>query len=201
MNGCPRYTQIKFPPYRFIPGENPHPTENPLGHSYGKKEPEIGIFVPENWRTTEQYLFGIDLYNYGYWWESHEAWESLWRVASRRDVSRDYLQGLIKISAAFLKWHLKQLPGLDNLYAGAVQHLLRVRREHPVYMGLNITDHLKKLEYHFKPVLEERRWSDPLNDYPHIVLTLLEEKQDLRYMLRSEYEGYGTISAGYRGSR
>src|SRR3989338_7998386 len=72
MNGCPRYTQIKFPPYRFIPGENPHPTENPCGHSYGKKGLDIGLFVPADWRKNEQYLFGIDLYNYGYWWESHE---------------------------------------------------------------------------------------------------------------------------------
>ena len=103
MNGCPRYTQIKFPPYRFIPGENPHPTENPRGHSYGKKElDDTRLFVPEDWSKNEQFLFGIDLYNYGYWWESHEAFEALWRITPHGHVSRDYLQGLIKISGAFL---------------------------------------------------------------------------------------------------
>ena len=103
MNGCPRYTQIKFPPYRFIPGENPHPTENPRGHSYGKKElDDTRLFVPEDWSKNEQCLFGIDLYNYGYWWESHEAFEALWRITPHGHVSRDYLQGLIKISGAFL---------------------------------------------------------------------------------------------------
>lgn len=200
MNTYYRYTQRKFPPYRFVPGENPHPTESPLGHSYGKKEREIEILVPDNWRTTEPYLYGIDLYNYGYWWESHEAWESLWRGASGREVSRDYLQGLIKISAAFLKWHLRQSTGLSNLYIGAVQHLLKVLKEYPVYMGLNIADHLEKLEQHFRPVLKEGQWPDPLRSYPYIVLTLLEEKQDLRYILRAEYEGYGMISSGCRGA-
>ena len=117
----------------------------------------------------------------------------MWRIAPRGLVSRDYLQGLIKISAAFLKWHSRQQKGLEYLYAGAVQHLLKVSKEYPVYMGLNIGDHLQKLEHHFKPVLEECRWSDPLNNYPCIVLALLEEKQDLRYILRAEYEGYGMI--------
>ncbi len=192
MNRCPRYTQIKFPPYRFIPGVNPHPTENPLGHSYGKKEPVAVLFVPDNWRHTEQYLFGVDLYNYGYWWESHEAFESLWRMAPRGHVSRDYLQGLIKISAAFLKWYSKQQKGLEYLYTGAVHHLIKTGQEYPVYMGLNIAGHLHKLEHHFKLALEGR-WPDPFNNYPYIVLTLLEEKQDLRYILRAEYEGYGMI--------
>jgi hypothetical protein len=179
MNGFPRYTQIKFPPYRFIPGENPHPTENPLGHSYGKKGPEVGFFVPDDWRNSEQYLFGIDLYNYGYWWESHEAFESLWRIASRGHVCRDYLQGLIKISAAFLKWHSRQQKGVEYLYIGAVKHLLKVSKEYPVYMGLNIADHIQKLKNHFKPVIKEWNWSDPLNNYPHIVLIFKEEKMIL----------------------
>ncbi len=175
MNGCPRYTQIKFPPYRFISGENPHPTENPLGHSYGKKEAEIRVFVSDNWRTTEQYLYGIDLYNYGYWWESHEAFESLWRIAPQGHVSRDYLQGLIKISAAFLKWHSRQQKGLEYLYKGAVQHLLKVSKEYPIYMGLNIAEHIQKLGNHFNQVIEYHKWADPLRDYPYIVLILGEE--------------------------
>lgn len=218
MNKCPRYTQTEFPSYQFIPGENPHPTENPLGHSYGKKEPEIKFFIADNWSKNEKYLFGIDLYNYGYWWESHEAWESLWRIAPQGHISRDYLQGLIKISGAFLKWHSKNKKGLQYLYAGAREHLLRVGKEYPMYMGLNMPEHIQKLENHFKPVIERCDWPDPLNNYPYIVLTFTEEKiwrrndgvmtkkqeiltrekQDLRYILRAEYEGYGIISEGYR---
>jgi hypothetical protein len=216
-----RYSQIEFPSYRFIPGENPHPTESPLGHSYGKKESDGKIFVPDNWSNNEQYLFGIDLYNNGYWWESHEAWESLWRVAPRDHVSRDFMQGLIKVSGAFLKWYSKNKNGLEYLYTGGMKKLLKVGEEHPVYMGLNIVDYIQKMENHFKPVLEECSWPDPLINYPYIVLTYLEEKigqrsngfimkrkqevlmiekQDLRYILRSEYEGYGMISEGYHHS-
>jgi hypothetical protein len=199
-----RYSQIEFPTYRFIPGENPHPTENPLGHSYGKKESDVKIFVPDNWSNNEQYLFGIDLYNYGYWWESHEAWESLWQVAPRDHVSRDFLQGLIKVSGAFLKWHSKNKNGLEYLYTGAMKQLLKVGEEHPVYMGLNIVDHIQKLENHFKPILEKCNWPDPLINYPYIILMLQEGREDLmedlKYSSRAEYEGFGSISNGRRGA-
>ncbi len=32
---------------------------------------------------------GVDLFNHGYYWESHEEWESLWHAAGRRGVVAD----------------------------------------------------------------------------------------------------------------
>ncbi|MFG0251608.1 MAG: hypothetical protein ACF8NJ_01890, partial [Phycisphaerales bacterium JB038] len=29
-----RYTDLPFPPYRYLPGAYPHPTLDPQGHSY-----------------------------------------------------------------------------------------------------------------------------------------------------------------------
>jgi hypothetical protein len=49
------------------------------------------------------YLRGIDLFNFGYWWESHEAWEGLWRACGRRGPAADFLKGLIKLAAAGVK--------------------------------------------------------------------------------------------------
>lgn len=170
MQECGRYTQKEFPPYRFIPGEAPHPTENPLGHSYGKPENVRESFLPDEWQRNEQYLFGVDLYNAFFWWESHEALESLWRAAPCHDC-RDYLQGLIKISGAFIKWHLRQQRGVEYLYNGGIEHLGKVQRHHGMFMGLDLQQHLEKLAAHFEPVIKNRCWTDPLNGYPYIVLT------------------------------
>jgi hypothetical protein len=71
-------------------------------------------------------------------------------------------------------------------------------------MGLNIVDHIQKLENHFKPILEKCNWPDPLINYPYIILMLQEGREDLmedlKYSSRAEYEGFGSISNGCRGA-
>ena len=193
MNKAHRYTHIEFPSYRFIPGENLIPSENPLWHFYGKKKIDAGHFAPDDWSKSEQYLFGIDLFNYAYWWEAHEFFESLWRIVPQGQASRDLLQGLIKISGAFLKWHSRNHDGLEYLYIGGIKHFLKVGEEHPVYMGLNVVEYIQRLQEHFEPVIEKYDWPDPLKNYPYVNLTLLEEKEAFSDISRAENEGFGMI--------
>ena len=81
-----------FPPYAFQPGKHPHPTRDPKGHSYtGEPEPPADYFEPEEWRDNEDYLFGVDLYNHGYLWEAHEAWESIWHPSKHDAEQADFL--------------------------------------------------------------------------------------------------------------
>ena len=55
-------------------------------------EPDM---VGEDWADFE---LGISLFNAGQFWESHEAWEQIWR---RHTAScRIFFQGLIQLSAA-----------------------------------------------------------------------------------------------------
>ena len=177
MRAILRYSRQDFPSYRFIAGENPHPTENPEGHSYRKKDVIVKTIIPEHWQTNEQYLYGVDLYNAGYWWESHEAFESLWRAAEAKSSCRDFLQGLIKISGAFLKWHLKKKKGLDYLYLGALEHLKRVEADYSFYMGIDLMEHVKKLNKHFSRIINVEKWRDPLENYPYIILNNVEDTQ------------------------
>ena len=40
-----------------------------------------------------------------------------------------------------------------------------------VYMGVNLTNHIAKVSIHFREVIAHpHKWSDPLIDYPFIVL-------------------------------
>ena len=46
---------------------------------------------------------GLDLFNHGYYWGAHEAWEGLWQVADRDGPLRVLFKGLILLSAAAVK--------------------------------------------------------------------------------------------------
>ncbi len=108
------------------------------------------IPAPADWRQCEPYLYGVDLFNLAYWWEAHEAWEDLWK-RSGDPTQRDFLQGLILVSAALLKQHLRQPRGAGRLLERAVRRLRGVdesigTQAGPEYMGVNLTDWLAKLE-------------------------------------------------------
>ena len=84
-----------LPPYAYLPGRHPHPVRDPGGHSYGARD------APHE--SSEGLLWGIDLFNHGYSWEAHEAWEPLWFAADRSSAARSLYKGLILLAAASVK--------------------------------------------------------------------------------------------------
>jgi predicted metal-dependent hydrolase len=58
---------------------------------------------PLRWRDCTPYLHGIDLYNHGFYWEAHEAWESVWHACGRTGPTADLLRALIRLAAAGFK--------------------------------------------------------------------------------------------------
>ncbi len=148
---CP---QKPFPPYRHIPGVTPHPIRDPRGHSYGMEaEHDTELLPPELWQQNDDYLYGVDLYNFAYWWEAHEAWEGLWHQAE--DTYRLFLQGLIQISAAFIKHHMRMLRPLRTLSTAGRDKLRQVIVEcdnaSGNYMGLHLPAFLETADAFFDP--------------------------------------------------
>jgi hypothetical protein len=92
-----------FPPYAYVPGETPHPRRDLGGHSYGAEFEIPEPPDPAGWRACRDYLYGIDLFNHGFYWEAHEAWEGLWVACGRHGPTATYLQALIGLAAAGLK--------------------------------------------------------------------------------------------------
>jgi predicted metal-dependent hydrolase len=86
-----------------VPGHFPHPASDPAGHLFGAPHPVVEPLRPSDWRLAPHYLYGVDLFNQGYYWESHEAWEALWHAAGRTGPLADFLKGLIKLAAAAVK--------------------------------------------------------------------------------------------------
>ncbi|MCH7493691.1 DUF309 domain-containing protein [bacterium] len=99
----PRYApDLPLPPYAFVPGHHPHPRKE-SGHMHGVPEPEPPPLDPANPRGSEAFLFGLDLFNRGYYWECHVWWEGLWHAHGRRGPVADLLKGLIRLGAAGVK--------------------------------------------------------------------------------------------------
>lgn len=104
MVRIPRYRpDAAFPTYAYVPGRDPHPVSDPRGHSYGRGPVGIAAPDPKDPAGSPEFLYGVDLFNHGYYWEAHEAWEALWLACGRTGSTADFLKGLIKLAAAGVK--------------------------------------------------------------------------------------------------
>jgi hypothetical protein len=92
-----------FPPYSYVTGRFPHPTRDPAGHSFGAVPAHCPAPDPIRWRDCRAYLYGLDLFNHGYYWEAHEVWEGIWHACGRAGPTGSFIQGLIKLAAAGVK--------------------------------------------------------------------------------------------------
>jgi len=114
----PRYTDREFPPYSYVPGHAPHPVSDSAGHMVGAAPETPQPLRPAAWQDSAEYMAGVDLFNHGYYWEAHEAWESLWLVAGRQGRVADFLKGLIKLAAGGVK-------AREGNHRGVARHCLR----------------------------------------------------------------------------
>jgi predicted metal-dependent hydrolase len=124
-----------FPAYAFIPGRHPHPHSDPAGHSYGTHPATPPALDPERWQESRPYLRGLDLFNHGYYWESHETLEGLWVAAGRKGPVADFLKGLIKLSAAGVKHHEGKPAGVKG-HARRAAELFRGAGTEGRFLGL-----------------------------------------------------------------
>ncbi|MER8440411.1 DUF309 domain-containing protein [Mesorhizobium sp. M1312] len=61
------------------------------------------IVAVEDSLNSDVFRWGIDLFNHGYYWEAHEAWEPLWHAAQQSAQHRQFFKGLILLAAAGVK--------------------------------------------------------------------------------------------------
>ncbi|WP_245895351.1 DUF309 domain-containing protein [Devosia submarina] len=72
---------------------------------------------------SHEFLWGTDLFNHGYYWEAHEAWEGLWQMALGDE--KLFFKGLILLSASGVKVREgKRGPALRHATRAAEMFLL-----------------------------------------------------------------------------
>ena len=134
-----------LPPYAYVPGHWPHPTRDPQGHSAGAQASS----APSNldlleWEACENYQRGITLFNHGYYWEAHEAWEDIWRLNKKHATQAQFLQGLIKVAAAGIKIRQGHAKAARSLLTQSAKHFQKVMEKHLEKLAGGI--HMKVLE-------------------------------------------------------
>jgi uncharacterized protein len=98
-----------------------------------------------------EYRRGVELFNHGEFWESHEAWEEIWQDDNRDE--RIYYQGLIQVAAAFVHHGKRNLRGMRKLLHEGMSKLEPFR---PFHEGLDLDRFLGELA----------RWRDALDAAP-----------------------------------
>ena len=131
----PRYApDIPLPPYSYVPGHGlPHPVNDPRGHLFNSPEPVPRSLdqLPDDpasrrqavaalFATHPDWLHALDLFNEGYAWEAHEAWEQFWHALGRTTPEARFVQGLIHLAAAAVKIR-------EGKPAGVATHTQRAR--------------------------------------------------------------------------
>jgi hypothetical protein len=82
---------------------------------YGRQEPPARSLTENSWISNDDFLYGVDLFNAGYFWEAHVYWERLWALPSTEPGLRRFLQALIQIAAACLKARQGRVAGATRL--------------------------------------------------------------------------------------
>ena len=125
-----------LPDYAFVPG-------GPFRHPNADRvdEPTPSPIEDGDWRASPSYLRGFTMFNAGYYWESHEVWESLWHAHGRRGPIADLLKGLIKLAAAGVKVRQGQPHGIVTHATRAGASFASARRDAGRYLlGLDLDE-------------------------------------------------------------
>lgn len=142
-----RYLPSKpFPPYAFIPGKFPHP-EKAGGHMENE-EVAVSPLTEDSFFENEGYLYGIDLFNHGYFWESHVWWEALWNEAGRKGDTADFLKALIKLAAGGVKEGLDQETVAKGHQERAIEIFEPLAKKQENWFGINCNELLSEIPLH-----------------------------------------------------
>jgi 4a-hydroxytetrahydrobiopterin dehydratase len=135
------YNKIyKCPREKYIPGENKKPSEHmQFFHSLYEGDP----LNESNYLKHDGFLYGIDLFNHGYFWETHEVFELLWNQVGKKNKIANVLQSVIFFAAALLKCNSKQLKSANKHFESAKRVWPKDKEE---VFGINTIGYFKHIE-------------------------------------------------------
>lgn len=134
-----------FPPYIFIPGVNPHPKKEG-GYRYEQAEPVAEMIDLAHPKKSEFLQHSLDLYNNGYYWESHVYFEALWNAHGRVGSVADFLKAMIKLGAAGVKLSIQQ-PQQAKEHLIRAQELLTsvMKAEGQKFLGFDLNEIIQNI--------------------------------------------------------
>jgi hypothetical protein len=124
---------------------------------YGAQEHDARPLTQDSWGENEDFLFGVDLFNAGYFWEAHVFWERLWALQETEPRVRRVLQSIIQAAAACLKARQGRIAGARKLLDRARLESLEGRE-----LGIDVSALAR----------DARRFVEGNEEPPHLVLSI-----------------------------
>jgi hypothetical protein len=94
-----RLSAFPLPDSAYVPGKTPRPQHVPM-----PPLPRGKVEIVKSSAFVDRYRFGIDLIQYSFFWEAHEALEGLWHLVGRNKSEEGrFLQILILVAGALLQ--------------------------------------------------------------------------------------------------
>lgn len=119
-----------LPPYTYVPGYAPHPVSDPDGHMRQYR-------LPTTWSQHDHLRWGKRLFDHGYYWEAHEAWEHLWLQLGRTSDEALIVKGLIQLAASAVKCRELNAKGATR-HASRAAELLRPGSDSAIFSSCNL---------------------------------------------------------------
>jgi len=135
-----------FPPYSFIPTQNLNPNRVG-GYRQDIPDPISKPINTYNFFKHQDYLFAIDLLNYGYYWESHVYFEAIWHAHKRKGEVADFCKAMVKIAAGAIKHKQGRTDSSKRLFNGANKILIGLSNN--FYLGISINKLIRISENYF----------------------------------------------------
>ena len=105
-----------------------------------------------------RYLHGVELFNRGEYFDTHEVWEELWLDCPAAE--RRFYQSLSQAAVALYHWSNGNLAGATRLFHSGKRYMAPYR---PAHRGLDIDD--------FWSQVHDRIFGPPTAPAPRICLT------------------------------
>jgi predicted metal-dependent hydrolase len=106
-----------------------------------------------------RYLEGIEKFNAGDYYASHDSWEELW-LETAQGEEKSYLQGLILAAVSLHHYRNGNLKGARSRF----RRMLEILEELPdKFWGLDLRNFIRRLNGSFHAVLTEEE-PPPLNE-------------------------------------
>jgi len=142
-----RYTSLPFPNRKYIPGIGIHPKKGKNGSHIPEIPDDLEKYSDDSWQRSIKYLYAVDLFNSGYWWEAHEVLEDLWIQAGKTTSLAKFIQGLIQISAALLKDFQSKSQAAEKL---AAKGLSKLSLQQGIFLGIDVKQFTTDVELYFQ---------------------------------------------------
>ena len=111
---------LALPGWTYVPGQTAAPDHAPLAQAKLLVPPRFDSFVPADHPAVR---YGLALNDAGFFWESHEILEAVWKVAPQGGRDRILLRACIQIANANLKVRMDRPRAAVRLFDEALADL------------------------------------------------------------------------------